>query len=271
MKKQAGRLRKCMISTVLLLCVCLAAFAKEYTYTLSDLGMSICVPEEFVVLTRDLKEDDAVFALIGMDHATAMQTMQINDLYMDGVHGESGLQITIHMYESEHSKDVGNFSEISEDERQQYMQAFLQTTAALGQMQQIGEFSTLEADGALFYDGTFLVDAQGMQQNMRIFNTVKDNQNILITFYKNLQEFTEEDQAMMEQIVGSIVFSPVQSDNASSVPQSASASQAASSQGSAQEETLWAAYGVWIILACTAVVIAVAVAAVLVQKRKNKL
>lgn len=90
MKNLFRRLASCILCAALLFALCAPAFAKEYAYTLTDLGMNISMPEEFVVLTRDLPQDDAIFSLIGMDHETAMQMMQINDLYMDGVHGESG-------------------------------------------------------------------------------------------------------------------------------------------------------------------------------------
>lgn len=268
MKNQLRRLCSLFVCAALLFCVYTPVSAKEYAYTLSDLGMNISMPEEFVVLTRELPEDDGIFSLIGMDHETAMQMMQINNLYMDGVHGETGMQITIHMYENEQSQQVGNFKDISQDDQQLYMQNFLQTTAALGQMQQVGEFSTLQAGDALFYDGTFQVDAQGMTQNIRIFNTVKNNQNILITFYMNLQEFSQDDLQMMEQIINSISFSEIPvSQNSSSTSQIS----AASSQSSQPTGSFWQENGAWmIVVGVIVVMVAGAVILIVYQKRKEK-
>lgn len=92
------------------------------------------------------------------------------------------MQITIHMYESEHSQAVGNLNEIPESGQQLYMQTFLQTTAALGQMQQVGEFSTIQAGGALFYDGTFLVDAQAWRKTSAFLTPLRITATFLLPF-----------------------------------------------------------------------------------------
>lgn len=192
-------------AVVLIVCVfmtaysTLAVFAAE-SYTVSQLDdMVITLPDDMSAITRDSKSSDKYFSVFGLDYNTTMQTFKNGDIYLQGMDSSSSVTLTVTMTQTDESKQIGNYSELSADELNKVRNNFLN----------MGEYGSCTQDQAqklvwLIFDVT--VTSGGKQIKAYQANTVYDSMSINVTMKRNEGDVTAADYANFASIVSSVDF-----------------------------------------------------------------
>lgn len=84
------------------------------TYVLTDLHMTLSIPEELVTLTKDLNENDSKFKSLGLDGKKVLDQFNTSNVYLNAIQPNGDYEVVITMQETSASKNVGNFNKLSD-------------------------------------------------------------------------------------------------------------------------------------------------------------
>jgi len=91
-----------VVTMCLLLCsLSITSFAKNQTYVLDELGMSMAIPDEFVVFTRDIDDNDPNLTEYGLTK-DYMETLMLNgNIYLNAWDSTVNHEIVVTMIDSQ--------------------------------------------------------------------------------------------------------------------------------------------------------------------------
>lgn len=91
-----------VLAFTLLFTMATAAFAaSSETYWLEDLGLSIDIPSEYVVFTRDIADDDPNLTAYGLSKKDLLDSMESNNIYLNACDADINFEVTVTMTDSE--------------------------------------------------------------------------------------------------------------------------------------------------------------------------
>ena len=91
--------RRMVLFVLIALLLALSVHAAD-TVRLEDLGLTIDVPSEYYVITRDMAPDDPDLGVFDMDSDQVMKLLEDNDMYLDLLNDDSSFELTIAMTEN---------------------------------------------------------------------------------------------------------------------------------------------------------------------------
>lgn len=104
----------CAVVLLLLISVFhITASAADKSYQLEELGMSITLPDNISVVTRQTKENDSAFAALGYTYEQAQKVMKESDIYLKGIPKDASYEVEVYMVKNEHSRSVYNLKLLS--------------------------------------------------------------------------------------------------------------------------------------------------------------
>ncbi|GEM_PF-1585023 len=92
----------------------ITASAADKSYQIEELGMSITLPDNISVITRQTKETDTAYAALGYTYEQAQKVMKESDIYLKGVPKDASYEVEVYMVKNEHSSSVYNLKLLSE-------------------------------------------------------------------------------------------------------------------------------------------------------------
>ena len=72
-----------------------SALAASNTYDLEECGVSVSIPEEYIVVTRDVEENDPNLKILGFERDDMLSMMEEQNLYLDAVELSKGYELAI--------------------------------------------------------------------------------------------------------------------------------------------------------------------------------
>lgn len=192
-------LRMLFVMGLMVLLFAVPAFAEEdmVQYSIEELGMSIDVPSDYVVFTKDMAEDDPVFSYYGISKSDLESVMAPEDyLYILNLKDNSGIQIS--MTEG----DVKDFNLLSDETL-----AVLEENLESGYLQDDSGPATAEIyrhKQAKF----FKIEAGGEDGSSHIckYYTAYNGQYITVLFLMQGEVFDSSRGNAIKEIVDSINF-----------------------------------------------------------------
>lgn len=185
------------------LAVCLltiSAFATGNTYELDELGMSIELPPDYIVFTRDIKANDPNLSAYGLTKDGLSSLMQERSIYLNAWDEDINYEIIVTMLDSPF-EDYNQFSDTS---LSAFVSALDTEYAGLGiTMIRSDIYQHSQAKFAKIYisqpnNGGI---AYGLQ-----YNTVYDGQAINITLQSYSGKIDSSKEAVLKNIVDSVHF-----------------------------------------------------------------
>ena len=84
----------------IILCMALPVYAASREYTVSDMGLSLTIPDEYTVFTRDMDKNDPAFADFGITKDTLMDQFTAGHIYLNAVLADGNEEIVVTMEEN---------------------------------------------------------------------------------------------------------------------------------------------------------------------------
>lgn len=195
------KFRLLVLALTLLFVLSPAAFAaSRETYRLDDLGMSIDIPSEYVVFTRDIADDDPNLSAYGLNKNDLSDLMESRNLYLDIWDTYVSFEITVTMTDN----SISDFNLISDTALNVLASSFTDEFASYGLT--IETWEIYQHDQAKFlkiYEnmpkGTDMV--YGLQ-----YYTVYDHKAISITMSSYSGAIDAEKEAILASILDTVHF-----------------------------------------------------------------
>ncbi|MBR1730833.1 MAG: hypothetical protein IJ725_00145, partial [Ruminococcus sp.] len=116
MKKFAAVVFAAIMCAVMVCSFGMTAFAENTAYELNALNMSIPVPDDMIVLTRDSTENDPFFTTFKLNYDTTMSKLTEGNIYLEAVTEDSALTLTVTMTKTQDSTEIGSYNSLSDEE-----------------------------------------------------------------------------------------------------------------------------------------------------------
>ena len=207
----------CVFTLVLLISFLLTvtAFAAGQTYTLGDTGVQIDIPSDYVVFTRDIADNDPNLDIYGLSKAELLDLLEANDAYLDALSEQWNFEMVVTILDS----PLDDFAGISNAELDT-MWPFVEA-AFVDSGFTINSHEIYELDQAKYLKVYLEQTIEGSTQYVLHYSTVYDNQMIDLSM-QPLDGFMHPgEEAAFQEIVDSVQFAGISSDEESAPAASA--------------------------------------------------
>lgn len=200
MKRITAILCAIIMCAVIVCPFALTASAESTAYEIDALNMSIPIPDDMIVLTRESTANDEFFKTFKLNYDTTMSKLTEGNIYLESVTEDSALTITVTMTKTEDSKKIGSYNSLSDEELANIMQK-------LRENKTYKDASPVEYNdikyiclNMSFKSGKKTVQAQQ-------YNTVMNGENINITLQAAPgKKLKAADKEMLAEIVSSVTI-----------------------------------------------------------------
>lgn len=201
MMRKGCRVFSAVFAVLMLLSVsCFSAFSAENHYYIKELNMNLDLPDNMVAITRESPETDRYFSLFGLDYTTTMNNFKSNNIYLQGMYEDSSKVFTVTMLSDENSKNVGNYSDLSDEQLLEVENSFLAE-------KEYTSCTVQRYNNYVFMQLQFKTQSDGQAVNATQCNTVIDGNNITLTLQPAKGgELTNEDYQTIDSILQSVEF-----------------------------------------------------------------
>ncbi|MEZ4357755.1 MAG: hypothetical protein R2876_03895 [Eubacteriales bacterium] len=185
-----------------------AAFASN-SYDLDELYMSIDIPSDFMVFTKDISNDDPNLDKIGMDKETLSQQFTENNIYLDAIKIDPSTQIIITMTENSGTNYIFDLSLYSDEEKKDLAEGEQQADTLNQVGAQYTGYDFYEHGQASFICFDIASSNSETALNSKQYFTIINGQAISIILYSYDGAVTSEQEDTLKSVVDSITFSEV--------------------------------------------------------------
>lgn len=211
-------MRKRIISALLsgiLVCVLLvfsvlSCLALDDKYVMDELGMSIKIPKEYIVITRESEREDEAFSALSLDYDETMTAFNAAHIYLQAVSDDQTLKVTLTMTSDESSKTVNNYSDLSSAQRVAVLDTFLESDNYTSGVE-------IKHNGNIYFDLAFVQSTQSAEIYGYQCHTVINGMNINLTLQKSEEGLTADEIKVVTNIANSIKFDKIKSQQGPSL------------------------------------------------------
>jgi hypothetical protein len=201
-------------------------YAANQIIEIPELDLSINIPENYLVITRDSPITDEVASEMqnyGISAEELQNTMETKDLYLGAIDNNHKNKIGLFSTDVENSPELKNYDEaeiesmidsLSPENDQDYLPT--STGSALDDIK-IGSIEKVMINNVLYIVCDFTANEDGSQINTKNYFTITRNHAITIKLISYNGTLTQSQNDVLSSIVNSIAFSSAES-NISSQP-----------------------------------------------------
>lgn len=201
-KKLYSALVSMMLCVLLMLSFSFSAVALDDKYNIDELGMSIKVPKEYVVITRSTEADDEALAKLKLDYNETMTAFSAADIYMQATSPDGILRVTLTMDQDENSEAINNYSDLSTVDRQKVLDMFLQNLSYTSGTE-------IKHNGNIYFDMALTQQSQEYVIYCYQCHTVVNGMNINLSLEKNEEELTQDEIKVVTNMANTITFDKI--------------------------------------------------------------
>ncbi len=174
MKKFAAVVLAAFMCALIVCSFAFTAFAESTAYEIDTLNMSIPIPDDMLVLTRDSTENDAFFKKFKLNYDTTMSKLTESNIYLEGVTEDSALTLTVTMTRTEDSAEIGSYNSLDDEELTNIMKK-------LRENKTYKDASPVEYKGVKYICLNMSFKSGKKTVQAQQYNTVMNGENINIT------------------------------------------------------------------------------------------
>ncbi len=201
-KKLINSLLSLVVCCVLVLMSTVSAFALDDKYDIDELGMTIKIPKEYLVITRTLERDDEVFKTLGLDYDETMTAFTAANIYLQATSDDSLLKVTLTKTSDKNSEAINNYSDLSSSQRKTVLDAFLADDMYTSGVE-------IKHNGNIFFDMSFTQQSQSGDIYGYQCHSVINGMNINLTLQKYNEELANDEIKIVTNIANSINFDKI--------------------------------------------------------------
>lgn len=185
------------------------ALGESKTYELPELYLSLDIPEEMMVFTREMAEDDIGLLVLEMTPEQLRQDFESKNVYMNAMSLDPIYEIIVTMLDYEGSQEIFDFNTLSDHQLNEMAQMLLDGEAAQGRGFIYENYRLEKKDQARFMALDLRQEAGGSTIYGRQYYTIFNGQAINITLQSYTGPISGEMSETAEGIMDSLRFTKV--------------------------------------------------------------
>ena len=207
-------MKKLLTITLALICL-IAAVPAAYafdgaTYDLTELNMTVDVPEDWITFTRDIDENDPNLEIFGTTAEAMVSDYESKSIYLNAVCLDPISEIVVTMASDDASKDVFDFNAISDADMPEAVETIKDEMQKLmGDAATYTETGTHTHTQAKFAVFNFETGGE-MPDHAQQYTTIINGQTINITLHSYAGDLNADQEQMIKDIVDSVTFTKVE-------------------------------------------------------------
>lgn len=173
-------------------------YAENTAYEIDDIKMSISVPDNMLVITRDSIKEDEFFKAFGVDYDDTMSTLASSNIYFEAMKNDSSLTLTVSMTTNTNSKEIESYNSLSAEDLGSIKSSLLNSKA-------YKSCSIKNFNGITYFVLTENTKVNGKIIRAQQYNTVFNGNNYLITLKAQPgKKLTADDKLLFEEVMKSV-------------------------------------------------------------------
>ena len=203
------RMRFWRLSAVLLLAVVLvfsliipAAAAQTETYRFDEFEMSLKLPKDYYVITRDTPEGDEVFEALGFDYNQTMTAMTTDNYYLFAYDEDNTFQISLKITQDEDTKRINNYSDITAAER-------MTNIENVKKGEGVTSAAEVKHNGSIYIDSAFTKEDEGETVYFKRSDTIINGYQIYLEMRKEGEPISDEEAKVLTNAANSLKFDKI--------------------------------------------------------------
>lgn len=209
-KRLIPALMSTVFCIVLLISSVLQCAALDDKYVMDELGMSIKIPKEYTVITRESEREDEAFSTLELDFDETMTAFSAAHIYLQAVSDEQILKVTLTMTTDENAKTINNYSQLSAAQRVAVLDAFLESDNYQSGVE-------IKHNGNIYFDFAFTQNNSDNAVYGYQCHTVINGMNLNLTLQKSEEELTADEIKVVTNMANSIKFDEIKSSKGPSL------------------------------------------------------
>lgn len=186
---------------IIFLSVCISVCAEgTQSYNLAELNMSIEIPAEYAVFTRNTEQNDPNLSAYGLTKSDMLTFMESNNIYLSALDKKATTEISVTMSENE-IKSINHLSDATLSEFEAQLVSNYSDNGFTVRKYEIYQHSQTKFV-KIFYSGLL---NDNMSYGIQCF-TIYDNKAVSITMQSNSGAIDQSKEAVLNGIVDSTKF-----------------------------------------------------------------
>ena len=188
-----------ILAIIVLFSFHVTALASSETYSLDELGMTIDIPSEYIVFTRDIDGSDPALSAYGIDKEDMLDFMESNNIYLNAMDEQVSFEIVVTMTGST-TNDLNLWS----DTELEALESFFES--ADNEKNVIEKYEIYQHEQTKFIK---LHVAQQTETNTTYrlqYYTVYDNMAINVALYSYSGKINSDMESILNAIVDTVYF-----------------------------------------------------------------
>lgn len=198
-----------VLTILMLFNTCINVLAKDKSYEIKEAGITLSIPEEWVVFERIVDEFDENLELINSSKEKLEEIFKERDIYLNAIMIPQNYEIVVNLNEFKASQEIFDFNTLSEKELSILCERILeentqQQTAVLNSGYEIYNHSQ-----AKFIVLDIVKNVDGQEIYGKQYYTIINGQALYITLYSYIGQIEEDKLKEINSIVDTIKFEEI--------------------------------------------------------------
>ncbi len=178
------------------------SFALDDSYRIDEMEMTLKIPKEYTVITRTTDKNDAAFSKLGLNYDETMTAFSLDNIYLQAIGNSNGLKINLRQITDDNSKEINNYSDLSEAQREEALNVFLKNEMCVSGVE-------IKHNDNIFFDLNVLQKTQVGNIYIYQCHTVINGMNIDLTLEKQHEALTADEIKIVTNIANSFEFDEI--------------------------------------------------------------
>ena len=196
-----------LMMTLALVCgAMMTASALDDKYRFDDLGMTVKIPKNYYVITRDSSRDDEVFQTMSMDYDETITAFKAANIYLRAYDPDGAFQISMTVSSDDQSRSINNYSDLDEAERKGILEVLTAEST-------VSAATEVKHGGNIFFDTSRTAEMDGAPLYINQCNTIINGLQIDLSMQKQDEEIVADEAKVLTNIASALEFDEIRYKN----------------------------------------------------------
>ncbi len=186
----------------LLFAFIIQASALEDKYRFDELKMSVKLPKDYYVITRDSDRSDSVFETLNLGYDETMIAFRNSDIYLRAYDPQQIYWISVIVTKTDESKTINNYSDISASDRKGILENLKQEPS-------VDSAVEVKHNNNIFFDTSGKTNDGTKPLYFKQSNTVINGMQIDLVLQKYDEEILSEESKALTNVANSLEFDKI--------------------------------------------------------------
>lgn len=178
-------------------------------HDIDELDMSVCIPEDFMVFTRNTSTNDPNLSIIGMNKESLEQQFTQGNIYLDAIKNDYSTQIIVTMTQNSGATDIFDLNLYTEEEKRNIAEEEQKSDALKTANAKYTGYAFCKNKQASFI--CFNISSSADENNLysKQYFTIINGQAINIILYSSNGLVSADQENILKSVIDNISFSKV--------------------------------------------------------------